>query len=401
MLVQESVVAKIIGVCFLLLYLAIQVAEKHIKAPEITRVIKPKTILAFKVENPHKNTLEKWFRGCGDVNKELQGICAIKTNDIPYSWTLSFEACYLIQEDIFTSILQDVSQALKKLPKVKESSQKNRKIWINAGGITGEELINTSAVALDKSLLKFRTQWILATKKIMQSHNRLKYRSENIWVTIAHQLIGNSSKLKKILSRYPVYTPPYPGESSILSRSEGRENFRYFEKVKNNRMTLITDILADFDLYIDYKKPDQNSLLQLDGWAYQQWPSMVRRKIVKSDVHSFSLKSNYAAIRSFLFDISIFIGECYLSINPNARWFLDDTIFSKEDERTSCNRIIILLPSEESHAENWLNIFDVEAHVFFHYSLQKNSISMIDLDKNIGRVLTEPLLDELNNGQTQ
>jgi len=36
LLVQESVIAEIIGVYVLLLYLAIQVAEKHFKVPEIT-----------------------------------------------------------------------------------------------------------------------------------------------------------------------------------------------------------------------------------------------------------------------------------------------------------------------------------------------------------------------------
>ena len=111
-----SIAPKIIGFFVILFFLAKPITEKHIKAPDITKIMEPKSILAFKVKSPDRKYSEEWFRICNNVNRDLQGVYAFKTDSAPYLWSLSFDACELVREKIFVSILQDVTQTLKKLP---------------------------------------------------------------------------------------------------------------------------------------------------------------------------------------------------------------------------------------------------------------------------------------------
>lgn len=234
---------------------------------------------------------------------------------------------------------------------------------------------------------------------------RAKYRSDNILVVLAHRTIGNASKLRKMLRNYPIYALPHPQKCATLSATQALANFDFFMKEKNKRTSLIVDILAQFDITADPGKPNRHSMMALDGWAYQQWPAIYKRKIFLSCRQDFLQRGKNAMIRSFLFDMSLFLGECYLGVDPDAAWMLDNADLSRTIESATFNRIVLRLPPRddqikddqtgECQSENVNNLLCMEDQVLYHYGAQKGSSGFLEAEQKIGRVLGEPILAKM------
>ncbi len=96
-----------------------------------------------------------------------------------------------------------------------------------------------------------------------------------------------------------------------------------------------------------------------------------------------------------LFDLSILLGECYLNLCPNAKWYLDLSLERGDEQRGSCNRIVILETKELNHKNEWNYELDIEAHVFGHFELQTKANNLLLVDQKIGYVLSKPVLDVL------
>jgi len=223
-------------------------------------------------------------------------------------------------------------------------------------------------------------------------YDRAMYRSDDFLTGLVKSWNPRARKLRGLLRAYPIYSPPYLEENVSLSDSEALSNFQYFEQEKQNRIALVDDCLREFSIPLDFRSPNRHGLLLLDAWAYQHWKSIYDRKLAPMHTSGFSFTPVQARVRSFLFDISLFLGECYLSLDGDARWFLDDSESSRNDEMATCNRIVLWRPPHEDHFSNVSNLLDIEAHVYFHYAAQKNSIASLCVDQKIGRVLAEPIL---------
>ena len=219
-------------------------------------------------------------------------------------------------------------------------------------------------------------------------YDRVKYRSESLLGKWFNYLSGDSRLLKKFLSDYPVYVPPHPSEAGKLSLAQANENFQFFENEKSSRLQLIVELLKKFELALDYQKPQEQTLLQLDAWAYQQWASIYHKSIDKVGVYRFDLTGYDGQIRSFLFDMAILLGECYLSLNSIARWSID----TKDKSSETFNRVVVSVPAPTDGSESVARLLDIETHVFFHYRSQCKSKLSILTDQKIGRVLSEPVL---------
>ena len=223
-------------------------------------------------------------------------------------------------------------------------------------------------------------------------HDRLKYRREGAGNFLNRLLKSDSRQLKKMLAGYPKYSLPHPGICRSLSVKQATENFQFFEQQKKHRLVAISDLLGKFDISIDNAKPDKHSLLLLDAWAYQQWGAIYDSTIKKNKMYSFIQDEPQVRMRSLLFDTSVLLGECYLSLNNAARWHLDSSESSKGAGRTTYNRVVILLPPEENQSSDRSKLLDMEENVFYHYAAQKSSNGVIDAEQKIGRVLAEPVI---------
>lgn len=230
-------------------------------------------------------------------------------------------------------------------------------------------------------------------------YDRLKYRSDTINSLFVNKLFGYGQQLKKYLKTYPEYMPPHAGLSAQLLTSQAEENYEYFEQEKPKRIALVQELLSRFSVHIDYYKPDRHTLMLLDAWAYQQWSSIYHSSLVNNNVYSFSCGSKQRVVRSLLFDLGILLGECYLSLQDQAHWFLDIRTYAKENQLSSYNRVVIKPYPTEQLSEDDYHIIDMEAQVFFHYGLQNKSAPIILADQKIGRVLAEPVLALLSDEQ--
>jgi hypothetical protein len=200
-------------------------------------------------------------------------------------------------------------------------------------------------------------------------------------------VLGRSHQLKRLLNDYPVYFPPHPGPCRNLLLDQALKNYKFFEQEKSHRLAVLSELLDLFEIIIDTQNPERHSLMLLDAWAYQQWEGVFIPALLKSNIYTFPTEGEIAHVRSLLFDISILLGECYLSLSHKSEWFLDVSNQSKDDEMSSFNRVII---KQEPRDTN--NFIDMEAQVFFHYGLQKKNPALIEADQKTGRILAEPVI---------
>jgi len=229
-------------------------------------------------------------------------------------------------------------------------------------------------------------------------YDRLKYRQEGILYSYIRKLTKNRSMLVKYLHGYPEYTPPYKQESIDLSVSQAKDNFEYFMKVKSDRIVFISKLLSTFSLNINPEKVDRDSLLRLDEWAYQQWPAIYDKYLARDGLFLFTFNNTkLLKIRSMLLDLSILLGECYLNLCPNSKWYLDSGLESSDEQRGSCNRIVIIETKELNQKDEWNYKLDIEAHVFGHFELQTKTNNLLLVDQKMGYVLSKPVLDILKN----
>ncbi len=230
----------------------------------------------------------------------------------------------------------------------------------------------------------------------MQIYDRFKYRQSGLVQSLLHKFGSAATQLKKTLTDYPVYAPPNQGVAAMLTPEQAQANQVYFYQEKSRRLTLIKNLLQSFDITLNTNNPNEHALMQMDAWAYQQWPAVYHPSLVTSHVYSFNFAGSETQVRSMLFDVGLALGECYLSLTEGARWFLDTSELSAAEQRPSVNRMVILLPPKPGQSEGWHDVLDMEAQVFYHYSLQTKAQPLLAVDQKTGRVLAEPVLKRLS-----
>jgi hypothetical protein len=71
--------------------------------------------------------------------------------------------------------------------------------------------------------------------------------------------------LRRALRGYPLYDPPHKVEEYLLSRAQAGENFDYFMRVRERRVTFFTDWpRRDFRVVIT---PDDDGVKALNRWG--------------------------------------------------------------------------------------------------------------------------------------
>lgn len=226
-------------------------------------------------------------------------------------------------------------------------------------------------------------------------HERLKYRDTSLARQLLSKWYGPASLLKKTLKDYPIYRPPYPGNPRRLVETQALDNYDYFMQVKTERLALVSELLDRFDVQVNPSHPRREDLLTLDAWAYQQWPNLYHKSLAGMVVPDFDQASPLLPIRSLLFDVALLLGECYLTLSPEAQWYMDTSKASQVEERPSNFRMVVLLPPIPRPESGWFNLLDIEKHVFYHYRMQGRSLDNIRVDQRVGKVLSEPVLAKL------
>jgi len=226
-------------------------------------------------------------------------------------------------------------------------------------------------------------------------NERLKYRDTHPARQWFDRHYGPASRLKKAMKAYPAYRPPHPAPSTLLTEQQALANYEYFQNNKAVRMRRVLDLLETFNVRVNPTAPERCDLLALDAWAYQQWPGIYEESLTHSVTQGFDQTGFTLTIRSLLFDISVLLGECYLSLNTEACWFLDTSSTSAREVRSSWNRIVIWLPPIPGQEAGWHSVLDMEEHVRYHYRMQRQSLDTIRVQQRIGKILSEPVLATL------
>jgi len=224
----------------------------------------------------------------------------------------------------------------------------------------------------------------------MSSNGRLKYR-EGAANRFLHHVLGQTTQLKRALSGYEGYCPPFIHLPSQLNDDQAAANFEFFIQTKDERLAMVGALLGQFGVWIETTNLSVKSLNLMDEWAYQQWPQVYVDQLGDYPIPSFDQSGFAHKVRSMLFDVSILLGECFRAYNPQARWIIDNSLSSKEQQSMTINRIVMSEPPTDTRPVS--SIIDFEDQVFFHYKkAQIKSDTLIQADSKIGRVLAEPIL---------
>lgn len=195
----------------------------------------------------------------------------------------------------------------------------------------------------------------------------------------------------KLIKAYDIYRPPYLEAANRLTDDQAAKNYKFFAEHKDERIQTVQRLLANYPIGLNPAKPDKRSLLALNAWAYEYWPWIYRKKVLEEFYYGFDFADMDARVRSLLFDVSVLLGECYLTLAKSASWHLDSGETSRREDRTTYNRIVILEKLGVEDIYRKPAILDMEAHVYFHYAAQKKSALSNETDRKMGIILSQPI----------
>lgn len=141
-------------------------------------------------------------------------------------------------------------------------------------------------------------------------------------VNIISKAVGRWQVWNGLLD-YPVYEPPFREPQPYFSREQAESNYEYFLEVKEKRVAYLTDYLAARK--VSLSKTTQG-LTALDNWLYRFGFHLVptrsdhRAKTVYAlSVYEPKWNKVYHGL-NIVNDIAIFVGDCIISKNSNAKW---------------------------------------------------------------------------------
>lgn len=134
-------------------------------------------------------------------------------------------------------------------------------------------------------------------------------------------------KVWKLLTDYPVYTPPHKGgweKKDWMTREQAQENYAFFLAEKDKRIRYLAEFLAHFDVKLEFT---DDGLVALSQWmyrygAYLRDTEKYRRESVRaSETNHIRWDGDLAGL-NIKHDAAAFCGECIVRYNKDAEWFL-------------------------------------------------------------------------------
>jgi hypothetical protein len=134
----------------------------------------------------------------------------------------------------------------------------------------------------------------------------------------------DARRVRVALRGYPVYSPPYRGDSSELSLEHGQANYAYFLRNKDSRLAGLRTFLASFDVRFSV---DDVGLRSVDAWLHRYCGHLIglNRFASYQAFQTFvpSWTGSYSGL-NVLWDLGIAAGEFVIKLNPACSWFLND-----------------------------------------------------------------------------
>ena len=91
---------------------------------------------------------EEWLRITDE--KDIFGMCATRSKHEQWPWRVSIYAAeYIRKEPLESKLASGITTALNAVPGVRKAVQEDREVWVIAGHVDGEALIQACAMALD------------------------------------------------------------------------------------------------------------------------------------------------------------------------------------------------------------------------------------------------------------
>ncbi|MUL84763.1 MULTISPECIES: hypothetical protein [unclassified Mycolicibacterium] len=146
-----------------------------------------------------------------------------------------------------------------------------------------------------------------------------------------------------LLAGYPPYLTPFPGEPGSLSLQQSQENLGYLLDVREHRLQIAADLLAQFGIDLDagLSAEDPREFLQsLNEWARREWPAAYTPAF--SDRFKIGLsrrKEGEHIVLAMLMDIAIVLGETVTRQRPEYSWRLD--LDPKNRDSVSYQRVVM------------------------------------------------------------
>lgn len=133
--------------------------------------------------------------------------------------------------------------------------------------------------------------------------------------------LGVRSKLEKLLDDYPRYIRPYPGSGKMLTDDKARANLEHFLAVKDERLRIVIDLLANFGLNARAAMTGDPKpfLKRLADWISRDWPAI--RDPQQADYKTWhSGPRGGRADLTLIVDIAILLGEMLAARRPELSW---------------------------------------------------------------------------------
>lgn len=161
-------------------------------------------------------------------------------------------------------------------------------------------------------------------------------------------------RLPALLSAYPPYRIPHPGSGWSLTLPQAETNLAYLLDHKAERLGIVGDLLARFDLDLGAGLVAPNPKPFLDAvwrWTAQEWPSIYDPALATIGDWLNSPREGAHIVFSLVMDVAIALGEMVLVRRPDYGWALDldpenrgDT---EDDSMLTWQRPVVMRPADE------------------------------------------------------
>lgn len=133
----------------------------------------------------------------------------------------------------------------------------------------------------------------------------------------------DSWQLKKVVSDYPVYSPPYPRNHSSLTLRQAQENFSFFTDQKERRLRRFATFLAEFETAATL---DNTGVQQVGRWVHRYGAHLITsdRRECPRTYYSFNPPwiGPYQGL-NVVWDLATYAGDWIIAKNPFCAWELD------------------------------------------------------------------------------
>ncbi|KQW49673.1 hypothetical protein ASD88_25560 [Pelomonas sp. Root662] len=183
------------------------------------------------------------------------------------------------------------------------------------------------------------------------------------------------------LGDYPPFELPHPGSGAVLSESQARQNWVYWQATLAERQRLLRDWL------LAHHGPDPQALQGTDyskalkAWAKANFAKLPAfASLPKHKPWPDCTRSGPFIVYSLLGDLAASLGEAIIRGNGHWRWGLNLDATDLADDMATSRRVVLLADLKRPTPEASEAVLDLEDIVFSAHRFPE-SVDFIHLDK--------------------